>query len=207
MELMFIPAKAEFDLKELNLSKLKKLPKKLGLVSTVQFVDDLKKIKKYLDSHGFSCVIGGEILGCRVENAEKIKAKVDAFLFIGGGMFHPLALRKLGKPIYLVNGKEVKENKNIKKNWVKFLHADKVGILISTKPGQSHIKIAEKMKNDLKKKYPDKEFFLFLCDNVMKEQINNFPFIKAWINTACPRIADDIDVLNYEDLVFFSEEQ
>ncbi|MBW3017877.1 diphthamide synthesis protein, partial [Candidatus Woesearchaeota archaeon] len=153
MELMFIPAKAEFDLKEINLSKLKKLPKKLGLVSTVQFVDELGKIKKHLDSHGFSCVIGGGILGCRVEKAEKIKAKVDAFLFIGGGMFHPLALRKLGKPIYLVNGAEVKENTNIKKNWLKFLHADKVGIIISTKPGQSHVKIAESMKKTLEKKY------------------------------------------------------
>jgi len=205
MKLMFIPAKAEFDLKEIKLSKLKKLPKKLGLVSTVQFADDLMKVKKHLDSKGFSCVVGGEILGCRVERAEKIKDKVDAFLFIGGGMFHPLALRKLGKPIYLVNGQEVKENKNIKKNWVKFLHAKKVGIIVSTKPGQSHMKLSEKLKKDMEKKYPDKEFFIFLCDLVQKEQMDNFPFIDSWVNTACPRMADDIDVLNHEDLLFFSE--
>jgi diphthamide synthase subunit DPH2 len=35
--------------------------------------------------------------------------------------------------------------------------------------------------------------------------MDNFPFIDAWVNTACPRMADDMDVLNYEDLLFFSE--
>ena len=31
-------------------------------------------------------------------------------------------------------------------------------------------------------------------------ETENFPFIEAWINTMCPRIEEDMKVLNLEDL-------
>jgi diphthamide biosynthesis enzyme Dph1/Dph2-like protein len=202
MEVMFIPAKAEFDLSELDLDKIKH--KKLGLITTVQFVDELPKIKKFLESKGFEAVIGGEILGCRIDAAEKIKDKIDAFLFIGSGHFHPIAMQGLGKTIYLPSGEVMKEKKKNKAMWVKFLSATHIGIMLSLKPGQSMIKQAEKMKKDLEKNYPGKNFYLFLFDTLDTVQMRNFPFIEAWINTACPRIADDVKVLNYEDIAYFS---
>ncbi len=202
MEVMFIPAKAEFDLDDLKLDQIKH--KKIGLITTVQFVDELPKIKNHLIENGFEPVIGGEILGCRIDKAKEIKDKVDAFLFIGSGHFHPIAMQGLGKPIYLPSGEIMKDRKKSKGMWVKFLSARQIGIMISLKPGQM-IKHVEKIKQELEKKYPDKKFYLFLFETLDINQMNNFPFIEAWINTACPRISDDVKVLNYEDLVLFAD--
>ncbi|MCK4670510.1 MAG: diphthamide synthesis protein [Nanoarchaeota archaeon] len=202
MEVMFVPAKAEFDLDDLKLDRIKH--KKLGLITTVQFVDELPKIKNHLTEKGFEAVIGGEILGCRIDKAKEIKDKVDAFLFIGSGHFHPIAMQGLGKPIYLPSGEIMKDKKKSKAMWIKFLSAKQIGIMISLKPGQ-RIKQAEKIKQGLEKKYPDKKFYLFLFDTLDIKQMTNFPFIEAWVNTACPRISDDVKVLNYEDLVLFAD--
>ena len=70
----------------------KLLPKKVGLVTTVQHKHELKKIKELIEKTGKKTVIGGQILGCDVNAAKKIKSKVDAFLYIGSGEFHPLGV-------------------------------------------------------------------------------------------------------------------
>lgn len=204
MEVMFIPAKAEFDLEDLNLDRIKH--RRLGLLTTVQFADQLPKVRKYLEGRGFEAVVGGEVLGCNVDAAERIKDKVDAFLFIGSGHFHPIAMRGLGKPVYLPSGEVMRARKRSKAMWVKFMSATHIGILISLKPGQSVMDSAESIKRELEGTYPHKKFYLFLFDTLDPVQMRNFPFIEAWVNTACPRIADDVKVLNYRDLVRFSSE-
>ena len=55
-------------------------------------------------------------------------------------------------------------------------------------------------KSKLEKKYPDKKFYTFVAETIDYAQLDNFNFIEAWINTACPRIEEDIKVLNIEDL-------
>ena len=198
LKVLFIPAKGKFDVAKLNIKSLEKSGfKKFGLISSIQFVDELPKVRDYLKSKGFESEIGGQILGCRVEKAYAIKSKIDAFLYIGDGLFHPTALYRAGKPIFLYNGTELKEPKKNKAALTKFLHAEKVGILISTKHGQSFLHLAHKIKE----LYPEKEYFFFLSDTIDYNQMQNFPFVQAWVNTACNRIADDINVVNYEDIV------
>jgi len=43
----------------------------------------------------------------------------------------------------------------------------------------------------LKKKYEDKKFYTFIAETIDLNQLENFPFIECWVNTACPRIAED----------------
>ncbi|MBW2994806.1 2-(3-amino-3-carboxypropyl)histidine synthase subunit [Candidatus Woesearchaeota archaeon] len=193
MKTLFIPAKAKFDLKELK--NLENMPKKLGLVTTIQFLDELPKIKKHLEENGKQVEIGGQILGCDVKNAEKIKDKVDAFLYIGSGHFHPGALLDLGKDIYLQNGGKL-ELKKRKSMLAKFYASKEIGIIVSLKKGQKHMDWAE----ELKQRFKDKNFYMFVCDTLDYNQLENFPFIECWVNTACPRIADDIKVVNYEEI-------
>jgi 2-(3-amino-3-carboxypropyl)histidine synthase len=195
METMFIPVKKKYDLKELT--NLDKMPKKLGLVTTVQYVDELPKIKKFLEEKGKTCVIGGKILGCEAKNAEKIKDKVDAFLYLGSGQFHPIEVLHIGKPVYLSNGEQlVREERKIKGMLAKFYSSDEIGIIVSLKTGQSHMDWAD----DLKKRFAKKNFYVFVADTIDYHQMENFNFVQSWINTACPRIADDIKVLNYSDI-------
>jgi 2-(3-amino-3-carboxypropyl)histidine synthase len=74
---------------EKNLEKIK--GNRIGLVSTIQFLDSLKSTKKFLENKGKSVRIGkgkskeGQILGCDVSAANSVEKDVDAFLYIGSG--------------------------------------------------------------------------------------------------------------------------
>ena len=76
--------------------------------------------------------------------------------------------------------------------------ARKVGVIVSTKEGQNHLQ-GEVVNLKKKLESEGKEVYLFLCNEV--KDLENFPFIEAWINTACPRIADDVSgMINLRDL-------
>ncbi|MEM4266943.1 MAG: diphthamide synthesis protein, partial [Candidatus Nanoarchaeia archaeon] len=86
MKIMFIEAKYNKDIK--GILKKVKIKGKVGLLTTAQHIHQLKEAQKIIKNS----IIGGQILGCNFKNAEKIKNKVDCFLFIGSGDFHPLEL-------------------------------------------------------------------------------------------------------------------
>ena len=202
LKVMFMPAKGIFDCKLINLKALEKSGfKKFGLIASIQFVDELEKVKKFLEEKGYEAFVGGQILGCRVEKAYKVKSKIDAFLYIGDGLFHPTALYRTQKPILLYNGTELKEPKKNKTALLKFLHGEKIGVIVSTKHGQSFMNWAVR----LKEMFPEKSYYIFLCDTLDYIQMEHFNFIDAWVNTACNRIADDIVAVNYEDIVLISK--
>jgi len=211
MKRLFIPAEAEVDIIHVIEKALKRLPKKIGLLTTAQHLSQLKKGKGFLEKSGKEAVLGGQILGCNQENAEKIAEKVDCFLFIGSGCFHPSGvLLKINKKIIIANPysgeiSEISEaememlKKKKKGALLKFHSAKNIGILISTKPGQCNLEEAQK----LKKKYNEKKFYLFVGDTFDFNELENFPFIECWVNTACPRIAEDQSkkpIVNLEDL-------
>ena len=93
MKTLFIPAKYKGEI-SLGREIISKLPSKIGLAASIQFVGQLGIIKKEINKRNKNkkIIICGQILGCNVKNAEKIANKVDAFLYIGDGAFHPLAI-------------------------------------------------------------------------------------------------------------------
>ena len=72
--------------------------------------------------------------------------------------------------------------------------SDKIGILVSTKPGQYNLKEAIKIKKQIKK-----ESYIFFFNKLEEFELENFPDIEYWINTACPRI-EAKKVINARDL-------
>ncbi len=209
MKIMNIKAKSDVDVKKTVEKAAEKLPDKIGLVATIQLKHKLKEIKKLLENKGKKAFIGGQILGCDVGAAEKIKDKVDAFLYVGSGNFHPLGVAlETGKKVVTANPltdeisrikkKDIEKYKKQQKGLlIKFLSSKKIGILVSTKPGQERMKKALELKKKLEAK--DKECYIFLDNTLNPAEFENFPFIESWINTACPRFADDKKgVINYE---------
>lgn len=194
MKTLFIPAKSKTSI--LPVLKKVKLKGKTGTITTIQYLDQVKKLKGY--------IFGGQILGCNIKNAKKLK--VDQYLFIGSGKFHPIYVAlKLKKPVYIANPEtnefskisdtEIQKlEKQLKGKLIKFHSAKKLGIIVSTKPGQNNIKQAIKLKHTLKK-----PSFIFITDNLNLDELENFPDIDCWINTACPRIQGK-SIINYEDL-------
>jgi 2-(3-amino-3-carboxypropyl)histidine synthase len=185
------------------------LPRKIALFTTVQFLDSVAGIKKQLEKKGKKIILlktehtkyAGQLLGCNIKKFDESKEKFDAFLYIGDGMFHPKALvLNNHKPAFAYNpfsqqstklepnDAEIESMKRKKQGAkLKFMSSKEIGVLISTKPGQNQIKKAY----ELEKKYADKNFYFLLFDTIDFAELENFPFIECFVNTACPRIAYD----------------
>lgn len=189
--------------------------KTIGVYTTVQFLGSLDKIRKQLKGIEVKMVTSmpersqhrGQLLGCDVFLGNmKLPEEVDAYLYIGDGRFHPLALLHSQRDLVRENVKEVicydplhsKINvlkieevlgmfKRYRAGLIKFLSAKKIGVIITLKPGQEFLKMALM----LEKKFPDKKFYFFVDENVSFNQLENFNFVEMWVNTACPRIAVD----------------
>ena len=220
MKLIFIEARYK---KKVTIDKyITKLPSKIGLITTVQFIGQIKEVKSQLEKSGKKVFLGkgnhtvysGQVLGCDVQSAISIINKIDAFLYIGSGLFHPIAISlKTKKDIFTFNPltekfdkvdikKAERINKRKKGALIKFLSSKEIGVIVTTKPGQNQLKKAF----ELKKKFKDKNFYFLIFDTIDFNQLENFPFVECFINTACPRIAldDSINVnksiINLEDI-------
>ncbi len=189
LEIEYREIKEEYDPTEILKSNEIKF-NKIGLVSAIQFIDSLEIAKKVL---GERAIIGGQVLGCDVSNAMKIKDDVDAFLFIGSGKFHPIGVSiQTGKPVIQLNveTRKIEEvdtglfQKQMYANQALFKDAKVIGILVSTKIGQMHIKEAEEIKEKLK---PRKSYILSM-DEITADKLEGIK-VDAYVNTACPRIA------------------
>jgi len=177
--------------------------RRIGLVSTLQFLDSLEKARKYLEEKGKIVNIGkgkfnqGQILGCDVSAAKAIEEDVDAFLYIGSGNFHPLGLAmQTEKPVYFLDVEKgeitvVDKEKFLKQRYVAVAlakDANRFGILVSVKPGQMNLELAKKIKKKLEEK--GKKAYILVFNEIKPEKLIGLD-LDCYINTACPRIAVD----------------
>ncbi|NIM46935.1 MAG: diphthamide biosynthesis enzyme Dph2 [Candidatus Aenigmarchaeota archaeon] len=186
---------------EKDLVKLKE--EKIGLISTLQFLDSLEKAKKFLEENGKTVKIGkgksypGQILGCDVSSANMIEKEIEAFLYIGSGKFHPLGIAlQTEKPVYIldVEKSEITDLKELKEKFLKQKYAAialakdarRFGILVSVKPGQLNLELAKKIKNKLEEK--GKKAYILVFNEIKPEKLEGLE-LDCYINTACPRIA------------------
>ncbi|MBD3163600.1 hypothetical protein GF323_00190 [Candidatus Woesearchaeota archaeon] len=214
MKTAFIEAKYKGKIR-LSKIKAKKLPEKTGLTASVQFADFLADIKEYLESNGKKVFFEkgdqkypGQVLGCEQGAAKKISALVDAFLYVGDGRFHPVGISLgTGKDVFIFNPVSNEFRKLDKKDieaikmkrkaqLMKFHSSTQIGVIVSVKRGQDRLGDALK----LRKRFPDKNFYMVLFDAVDYSQLENFNFVECWVNTACPRIEEDIKVLNIDEI-------
>ncbi len=212
VEFLFIPAyyKSEVSLSKEALSQLKKF-KTIALFGAVQYIKLEKAISqleengnKAIKSHGKRTSGDFQLLGCDCfsDSFDTGIVQADAILYIGDGLFHPKALlMSTKKEILMYNPiasslstltlKEIEQQrKKYIANLRKYIAAEKIGILVSTKTGQQYLKNALKLKESTKK-----QAYIFIDDTFNYLFMENYPFIECWVNTACPRIGTD-DVLH-----------
>lgn len=203
MKTLFIHAKinSEIDKSKIN-SISNKLPKNIAIAYSIQYQEIAKEIKKILSkNHKITKFI--QVLGCSQPVFSK---STKAILLISSGKFHAVSLAFETKlPVYVLENNslaqiskkeiEIFEQKQ-KASYVKFLNSNKIGILISTKPGQQNLKKAM----DLKKTIKNKNSYLFLCNNININEFENFE-IDSWINTACRRMdLNDNSIINMDKI-------
>jgi len=188
---------------DINLSnkEIAKLPKKLFLAYSIQYKELAKQIKSQLQKNHIKIPKFQQVLGC-----SKVNTTLP-ILLVSTGKFHAQNLMLQTPILYVVDGnkiikvsdKEIQKLKIKKKTaLMKFLKADKIGILVSTKPGQERLKDAINLKKKLKNK--NKKPFIFISNNIDINQFENFN-IDSWVNTACSGIAmDNPNIINVDDL-------
>lgn len=176
---------------------------KIGLVTTVNFTHLLNNLENWLNERGKTVFIGkgkivkerGQILGCDLGSTLRVEDKVDCFLYVGSGNFHPLGIAlKSEKPVFKLdlekrNLEEVDSEKFEKQKLVaieKGKQCKKFGILVSKKPGQFKEKLAERIKTRLENK--GREAWIFVLDRITQEKLKGLK-VDCFVNTACPRIA------------------
>lgn len=183
---------------------------RVGLATTVQHVHQIEEIKEKLQLKGVEGVIGGgvgktpldgQILGCSYGTVIAVKEEVDAYLYVGGGKFHPTGIvMSTGKPVILANPyngtvSQITEEDLMdvaKRRMAAITYAKGAtvfGLLVSSKPGQSKLELAEGYVRRLNE--AGKTAIVIYMDEVRPEHVNNYTEPEVLVNTACPRIAID----------------
>ncbi len=208
-KVLFVPAFAKVEIRDVLEKEIGKLRNYtlVGLLASLQHVNRLNDIKKGLEERGYRVLIGtgnlpypGQVIGCDVSAATSIADKVNCFLVVAGGFFHGLGVYlRTGIKTFILDpyaGRMIDVEPIAKKiiarhlyNLSKALEAENFGVIISTKPGQyaagKALEIRRKIEQHGKKAY------LIVLDEIIPENLENFAFLDAYVNTACPRLNID----------------
>jgi 2-(3-amino-3-carboxypropyl)histidine synthase len=180
--------------------------KNIALATTVQHIHQLKEMKSFFEKNGKKVFTAkgeradseGQVLGCDAGAVKKVEDRVDAVVFVGNGMFHPLAI-EVSKPVFVydASAKKVRDvtadverlGKRRKGAIAKALTCRRFGILLSTKAGQFNLPVAQWARNELLKR--GFEAAILVANELEPLSVNNFVVFDAYVTTACPRMADD----------------
>ncbi len=187
MNTLFIESKSKLNFS--NFKIFKNLPKNLAIVYSIQFKSLAEKIKSEL-SKSKQITLFSQVLGCSNPDFPK---KTEAILLVGNGKFHAVSLAyESGLKVYLLESDSIKEiekseveliSKKEKSALIKYLNSEKIGIIVSTKPGQQRFSRAL----EFKKKTKNKKSYLFLANDINVSEFENFG-LNSYVNTACPRM-------------------
>jgi 2-(3-amino-3-carboxypropyl)histidine synthase len=185
---------------------------RIGVMTTIQHIHQLETIKDFYTRHGKEVHIGrpygfakrnGQILGCDIGSAATIDKQVDALVYVGGGLFHPLgALLATTKPFLVVDPFNSKiefidhyrdaYKKRKRGKMLRSIDARSFGIMVTTKNGQHNLALAKIIKARVEKE--GLSAGILVANTFDFESLNNMREFDAFVNTACPRIAiDDIE--------------
>jgi 2-(3-amino-3-carboxypropyl)histidine synthase len=209
---VYVEARCKFKVGEAVRAALPMLSsyRKIGLTASLQHVHRLGEARKILEAEGKQVEVGspegpgvaypGQILGCNVSAAESLSSRVEAYLHLGGGVFHGLGVYlATGKPVIAADphsGKatEVSEagekaKRKLKASLLRLGEAYHVGVIIGMKPVQFNLQLALKVARKLRKlgKHPT----LLSLDEIDGLKLEGFPDIEAFVCTACPRLGLD----------------
>ena len=199
MRVLFIEAQRKLDNLNIDSINFNILPSRIFLAYSIQYKPLALKIKMKLKGG----VVGmQQVLGCTKLACE------EPILLIGSGIFHALNLSLQDNIVYVLEGnkinkiedKELERYRNKKKTaLLKFLSSDKVGILVSCKPGQENLSKALNLKKRLAKQ--GKKASIFVADSIGIAELENYN-IDSWVNTACPGLVLDYPFLNINEIDF-----
>ncbi len=217
LDVYYLPYREDRDLMSVLEEEYEEIEEnKLGLVGVTQYIDRVEKAREFLESKGYEVVEGktglrttepGQVLGCDAGAAHNIAEKVDAFVFLGSGEFHPSQVSETGKKVYVVDPYEKRiwveppnslddETRAEHARVLKYKDRQKWGIITSSKKGQNYQRAVEIAKDKLEEH--GKDVYVFVEDRIFEADYKGYG-IDIYVNCACPRMTKD-----FQDLAFVS---
>jgi 2-(3-amino-3-carboxypropyl)histidine synthase len=207
-DILFVEVKVDADIGPAVRKAAEKLPKKVGLLATVQYIGLIPKAKKALEETGKEVFVGkgdgrifhpGQVLGCNFSSALSVAEDVDAFLYLGEGDFHPLAasfgIKKMMIVLDPLTGaiRSVDEERDrmLRKRFAVIESArtaESFLVIVCTKGGQDRTAVADSLIETIKER--GKGAYKLVLNEISPDAMLPFK-VDAYINTACPRIAMD----------------
>jgi len=188
------------------------VPKRLGLVASIQHLDLLPALERALREVGYAPRVGrgdrrlayaGQALGCNYTGAEEVASEVDAYLFVGTGRFHPVGLAfAVERPVWSIDPLQGRLEVPIDRSALirrrlllvaSVRDASRWGILVSTFTGQNRSPTALALQARARARGRSAE--ILLSQRIDPSDLLGRD-VDAFVCTACPRIALD-DSANY----------
>ena len=206
---VYIPAKSNHDILRVVKQAISLLQgKSIGLATTIQHLHKLPDATKLLETKGFKVHLPGrgpwahetgQVLGCDYFGLRRIQSQVDSFLIVGS-YFHGLgAALSVEKPTILadpydgtVKVLDQDRDRIARQRYAmvdKARRADRFGIIVSTKPGQSNPQIALSILKQVEE--VGKKAVILYADEIVPQKLLDFTDIDVFVDTACPRLALD----------------
>jgi 2-(3-amino-3-carboxypropyl)histidine synthase len=183
------------------------LPRRLGLVASVQHMDLVEPLRAALGRRGFDLPVApgdrrlayaAQALGCNYSSSEAIAAQVEAFLFLGTGRFHPRGLAlATARPVWSFDPLQrelepaIDREKLLSERLLTVAQARDArrwGILVSSFPGQHRPAMAEALR---RRAEASGRFAVPIVFTRLSPADLLGRDLDAYVNTACPRIATD----------------
>ncbi|HEY6237960.1 MAG TPA: diphthamide biosynthesis enzyme Dph2 [Thermoplasmata archaeon] len=187
------------------------VPRRLGLVVSVQHLDLVGPLSESLRASGRTVEVGegdhrlaypGQALGCNYTSAESIQDRVDAYVFLGTGRFHPLGLAfAVDRPVWSLDPVQGTLEPPIDRATLigrrQLLvagcrDARRFGILVSSFAGQDRSGMGLALQRRARASGREAEILVF--DRLDPRDLEGRD-VDAYVNTACPRIALDDSAL------------
>jgi 2-(3-amino-3-carboxypropyl)histidine synthase len=221
---IYIETHAKVDLQQALTAALPLLEgyTKIGLTTSIQHIDALTDAKQFLIGAGKTVQVSdaghlphpGQVIGCNYSNAKIIADRVDAFLFIGGGIFHALGIA-LGtsKPTIIADPYDNRAysitdeaQRLLKQRYASIMEArpaKTIGVLVGLALGQKHLDQALKAKTGIEKS--GRQAYILAGREITPDALMEFQNIDAFVNTACPRISLDAPGKFQKPILTFNE--
>ena len=205
---LYIESRSDADVDESILDSLQALPKRVGLLATVQYLGLMPKVRAILESSGREVFVGvgdrrichpGQVLGCNSSAAETVADKVDSYLFLGEGDFHPLAAAFGVEKTVLVLNPVTGEVRDMSETRDRILRrrfaaiqgardAESFLVIVCSKIGQNRSAEARRIAEMLRAH--GKRAYIAEMEEITPMSLMAYR-VDAYVNTACPRIAMD----------------
>lgn len=189
--------------------------KRVGVVTTAQHTHLVRDVARVIESEGLTVVIpkgirpyfeDGQIIGCDYRLARLIK--VEGFMYLGGGLFHPLGLYLATfKPVIKLDPYEGKasdltpEGERVYRvrihRVMEAFDARRWAIIVGLKTGQYRPWLVERIVREMEAR--GRRYVLMASENLTLQNLVSVDnkWIEAFSVTSCPRLPTD-DYWDYQ---------